>query len=255
MSRRRNRTHHSHDSHHAPYAATLALTLLLGGCIARPIEEGHDQPVVEITRSFPLRLEKDVDILFVIDNSLSMQGEQENLGRQLPQADRGAAVTEARRQDPQRSHRRRHHRPWRRRLHLQQPARRAATAGSCRAPRARMVAAAQPALDQLHQRQDQRPLRQRPTDPAGEGRLLLHRPAGGRGLRLRAAAGGRAPRAGSRAEPQPAASCARTLTWRGLDHRRGRLLRGEAAALRRRHQPRARTAGTSFRCIRVRRDV
>lgn len=84
MSRRRNRTHHSHDSHHAPYAATLALTLLLGGCIARPIEEGHDQPVVEITRSFPLRLEKDVDILFVIDNSLSMQGEQENLGRNFP---------------------------------------------------------------------------------------------------------------------------------------------------------------------------
>jgi len=63
----------------------IALPLvLLVGCTTRPVEKVALEPVIEDRDVFPLNLEKDFDILFVIDNSNSMGQEQVNLSQNFP---------------------------------------------------------------------------------------------------------------------------------------------------------------------------
>lgn len=62
----------------------LVTAAVLGGCIKHPVEDAPAVEIVEVSRVFPTRLEKDVDILFVIDNSVSMASEQKNLARNFP---------------------------------------------------------------------------------------------------------------------------------------------------------------------------
>lgn len=55
------------------------------GCVTRQVVDEKPQDSVETAKHFYLSEETDVDILFVIDNSLSMLEEQEKLARQFPQ--------------------------------------------------------------------------------------------------------------------------------------------------------------------------
>ena len=56
-------------------------TSLLFGCADRPVEKVPPQEFIEDVETYPLSLETEVDILFVIDNSNSMGQEQANLAR------------------------------------------------------------------------------------------------------------------------------------------------------------------------------
>src|SRR3989339_481875 len=64
-------------------AAALLLPLVVA-CPTRPLETPCHKPTQQTTRSFAQSLEKDIDILFVIDNSPSMALEQVNLAQQFP---------------------------------------------------------------------------------------------------------------------------------------------------------------------------
>ncbi len=67
---------------------TRALLLLLAlaplACLDRPLDELHPRTVEQTERTFPLSLDKDVDLLFVIDNSGSMENLQAHLAKQFP---------------------------------------------------------------------------------------------------------------------------------------------------------------------------
>ena len=63
---------------------TLTLTALLGGCLSHPVEEVRYDKTVVAPRMLPIDLNRDVDILFVIDNSGSMAEEQARLARNFP---------------------------------------------------------------------------------------------------------------------------------------------------------------------------
>jgi hypothetical protein len=63
---------------------TMTLCSLLGACLDHPVEEvRYDKTVVPSTM-LPIDLNRDVDILFVIDNSGSMAEEQARLARNFP---------------------------------------------------------------------------------------------------------------------------------------------------------------------------
>jgi hypothetical protein len=61
------------------FAATTILLVLTLACINRPMKNAQPDPVGVHFDSLPQSAERDVDILFVIDNSGSMKDEQENL--------------------------------------------------------------------------------------------------------------------------------------------------------------------------------
>ena len=62
----------------------MPLVVAAAGCMNRPVEKPWNNPSGEVTIRMPLTTEKDVDILFVVDNSLSMADEQAKLARQFP---------------------------------------------------------------------------------------------------------------------------------------------------------------------------
>ena len=63
---------------------SLIIPLVLVGCVDRPLEKVPPSQVQESSYYFPQTLEKDIDILFVIDNSKSMDDEQTNLAQNFP---------------------------------------------------------------------------------------------------------------------------------------------------------------------------
>ena len=63
--------------------ALLAL-LTAPACVTRPVEKPRPETLTTVTTVQPLFLDKEVDILFVIDNSGSMEQEQKNLAKQFP---------------------------------------------------------------------------------------------------------------------------------------------------------------------------
>jgi len=63
---------------------TLTLTALLGGCLSHPVEEVRYDKIEVVPTMLPIDLNRDVDILFVIDNSGSMAEEQARLARNFP---------------------------------------------------------------------------------------------------------------------------------------------------------------------------
>jgi hypothetical protein len=65
-------------------AVVAAVALAASACVNRPIEEPKPQGTGETGKVYPLSLEKDIDILFVLDNSNSMGLEQENLRKNFP---------------------------------------------------------------------------------------------------------------------------------------------------------------------------
>ncbi|MCA9664490.1 MAG: VWA domain-containing protein [Myxococcales bacterium] len=65
-------------------AFAVSLLGLLGACVSRPLDEAPPKQSVELPRFFPQSVEKDVDLLFVIDNSGSMGEEQQNLVQNFP---------------------------------------------------------------------------------------------------------------------------------------------------------------------------
>ena len=63
----------------------LAVTALLSAaCTDHTVETVPTRAVQEATRHFAQSLDKEVDILFVVDNSYSMAGLQSQLARQFP---------------------------------------------------------------------------------------------------------------------------------------------------------------------------
>ena len=60
------------------------LALSLAACVVRPVEKPPKGSTSEACTTQPLFLDKDVDILFVIDNSNSMEHEQKNLKANFP---------------------------------------------------------------------------------------------------------------------------------------------------------------------------
>jgi hypothetical protein len=65
----------------APVAIVLPVIL---ACPTRPIETPELRRQQQTNRYFPQSIEKDIDILFVVDNSNSMEQEQKNLADQFP---------------------------------------------------------------------------------------------------------------------------------------------------------------------------
>jgi len=61
-----------------------ALALSLAACGVRPVEKSQNEITWESCKMQPLFLDKDVDLLFVIDNSNSMEQEQKNLKANFP---------------------------------------------------------------------------------------------------------------------------------------------------------------------------
>ena len=66
-----------------PMVAPL-LAIPLVACVVRPVEKPNPQGTGEACKTQPLFLDKDVDLLFVIDNSGSMEQEQKNLNKNFP---------------------------------------------------------------------------------------------------------------------------------------------------------------------------
>ena len=64
--------------------AAPLLALTLAACVVRPVEKPNPQGTGEACKTQPLFLDKDVDLLFVIDNSGSMEQEQKNLNKNFP---------------------------------------------------------------------------------------------------------------------------------------------------------------------------
>ena len=68
-----------------PCALLTALALLpLASCVVRPLEKPDDLVEQQCSTLTPQFTDKEVDILFVIDNSESMKHEQTNLAKQFP---------------------------------------------------------------------------------------------------------------------------------------------------------------------------
>ena len=65
-------------------AWTLGAALLSGGCVVRPVEKASEGGSGTVCKVQPLFLDKDVDILFVVDDSGSMGEEQIKLRKQFP---------------------------------------------------------------------------------------------------------------------------------------------------------------------------
>lgn len=63
---------------------SLCACVLLLGCVDRPLEHIPGGHLQQSNHYFPQSLEKDIDILFVIDNSGSMKQEQDNLADNFP---------------------------------------------------------------------------------------------------------------------------------------------------------------------------
>jgi hypothetical protein len=72
-------------SHSLRTVRVLAFGLLplIWGCTARPLETPKQKPSREDTKFYPQAIEKDIDLLFIVDNSNSMQQEQTNLANQF----------------------------------------------------------------------------------------------------------------------------------------------------------------------------
>ena len=56
----------------------------LWACTSRSLEPPHVTPDVTERRRFPQTINRDVDLLFLIDDSMSMKDSQENLLRNFP---------------------------------------------------------------------------------------------------------------------------------------------------------------------------
>ena len=68
------------------YLCALAVggAMLIGGCVVRPVEKAGTGDTGFVCTVQPLFLDKDVDILFVVDDSGSMGEEQQKLRAQFP---------------------------------------------------------------------------------------------------------------------------------------------------------------------------
>ena len=68
------------------YLCALAVggAMLVGGCVVRPVEKAGTGDTGFVCKVQPLFLDKDVDILFVVDDSGSMGEEQQKLRAQFP---------------------------------------------------------------------------------------------------------------------------------------------------------------------------
>jgi len=66
------------------FAAASVLLIFTLACINRPMKKATPNTVIFTSISIPQSAERDVDMLFVIDNSGSMAGEQENLRLNFP---------------------------------------------------------------------------------------------------------------------------------------------------------------------------
>ena len=67
---------------------SLALTVVLAslaGCPARELSKVDPQPIEEFYKRIPVQINRDLDILFVVDNSGSMREEQESLAANFPE--------------------------------------------------------------------------------------------------------------------------------------------------------------------------
>ena len=71
-------------SRRIPHILIGVLSLSLAACVVRPVEKPPIETTGEACATQPLFLDKDVDILFVIDNSNSMEHEQKNLNKNFP---------------------------------------------------------------------------------------------------------------------------------------------------------------------------
>ena len=65
-------------------AKVAVLLPIIAGCPARPLEEPDQESSAEIPRYFPQAIEKDIDLLFMIDDSESMGSKQKNLAANFP---------------------------------------------------------------------------------------------------------------------------------------------------------------------------
>ena len=66
------------------FAATALILIFTLACINRPMKNATPDPFIGSAISIPQSAERDVDMLFVIDNSGSMAGEQANLRANFP---------------------------------------------------------------------------------------------------------------------------------------------------------------------------
>lgn len=64
--------------------ATPLVPFLLWACNSHPFESPNPQPQQETDQYFPINPERRLDVLFMIDNSPSMEQEQDNLKRNFP---------------------------------------------------------------------------------------------------------------------------------------------------------------------------
>jgi hypothetical protein len=60
------------------------LFVLLAACNAQPLAQPHPMPEQQTDKYVEINVSRKADILFVVDDSLSMEKEQENLGRNFP---------------------------------------------------------------------------------------------------------------------------------------------------------------------------
>lgn len=64
--------------------AASALPLALWACTSHPLQQPEPQPEKEVDQYYEVNPIRDVDIMFMIDNSPSMKDKQENLARNFP---------------------------------------------------------------------------------------------------------------------------------------------------------------------------
>ena len=65
-------------------ALLLGVVALASACVSRPLDKPEKKDTLEDKLVLPQNVEKELDLLFVIDNSGSMQEEQENLIKNFP---------------------------------------------------------------------------------------------------------------------------------------------------------------------------
>jgi hypothetical protein len=67
-----------------PALGALAAVTLLAGCPSRDVSAVDPRQAKELDKEIPVNLSRDIDLLFVIDNSISMRQEQDSLAANFP---------------------------------------------------------------------------------------------------------------------------------------------------------------------------